>query len=514
MRSPLPTSLTGARRPSRKVASVPDTSIDPVSSAVEDEELALIQNRLGIVYGVLGAILLALWALAATLAVATTPDHGLRRLSSFGRIGHLVMALALLAGYVVCRSGRRSRAMLSVLDLGGMALIGLLAGAAISFAPGFRVELMSVLAIGLTLPLRAALVPTPPRWTLLVAALSAIPAPIGTILSSLADSTWNATVVPRAPFGFIACAWTVASVVSSFAIARVMYGLRTEIRKVMKLGPYTLDEKIGEGGMGIVYRARHALLRRPTAVKILARDRNDPSSVWRFEREVQITSELTHPNTIAIYDFGRTRGGLFYYAMELLDGMTLQELVGKEGPLPPSRAIPILAQVVGALGEAHAAGLVHRDVKPSNIMLCERGGLRDFVKVLDFGLVKSLGVPNDPQMSRESSIKGTPLYMAPEAVLEPSSLDARADIYAVGAVAYFILTGRPPFEGSNIVEICSQHLHVPPVPPSQHVPGIAAELDALVLSCLAKAPKDRPASAAEILARLPATSSRQPAVSA
>jgi len=188
--------------------------------------------------------------------------------------------------------------------------------------------------------------------------------------------------------------------------------------------------------------------------------------------------------------------------------------VGKEGPLPPSRAIPILAQVVGALGEAHAAGLVHRDVKPSNIMLCERGGLRDFVKVLDFGLVKSLGVPNDPQMSRESSIKGTPLYMAPEAVLEPSSLDARADIYAVGAVAYFILTGRPPFEGSNIVEICSQHLHVPPVPPSQHVPGIAAELDALVLSCLAKAPKDRPASAAEILARLPATSSRQPAVSA
>lgn len=476
--------------------------LDSGSSAALEEESDLVQERLAIVYGVLAAIVLGLWALAAVLAFVTLGSRVWTSVISPGRLGHLTLGLALGAAHLLCRGDRRSRPQLAALDLGGMLLVGLLAGTATALAHGFRVELMSVLALGLTLPLRAALVPTRPRWTLLVAAASGAPAPIGTIVSMLGDTTWNTTVVPRAPFAFVACAWTVASVVTSYAIARVIYGLRSEIREVTKLGPYTLEQKIGEGGMGIVYRARHALLRRPTAVKILARDRNRPASVWRFEREVQITSELKHPNTVAIYDFGQTRRGLFYYAMELLDGATLQEVIVRDGPLPASRVVPILRQILGALGEAHDAGLVHRDVKPANLILCERGGLRDFVKVLDFGLVKSLGSAVDPMMSHEDAIKGTPLYMAPEAVLDPRSLDARADLYAVGAVAYFMLTGRPPFEGSNVVEICSQHLHVVPEPVSRRVDGVPPTLDALILSCLAKKPSDRPASAAAVLAAL------------
>jgi serine/threonine-protein kinase len=269
------------------------------------------------------------------------------------------------------------------------------------------------------------------------------------------------------------------------------------------LGPYTLDEKIGEGGMGVVYKAHHALLPRPAAIKLLAPHRAGEHAVERFEREVRLTSRLTHPNTISIYDFGRAPGGAFYCAMEFVDGLDLQTLVELHGPQPPARVAHLLAQVAGALAEAHAAGLIHRDVKPANVMVCERGGMLDVVKVLDFGLAKEMGAANDLMLGDDRRVVGTPHYLSPEAVVAPESVDARSDLYALGALGYFLLTGSPPFGGKDVVELCLQHLYDDPAPLSSRAPtAIPPELETLVMSCLAKSRDDRPQSAALLRADL------------
>jgi serine/threonine-protein kinase len=252
--------------------------------------------------------------------------------------------------------------------------------------------------------------------------------------------------------------------------------------------------------MGVVWRARHAMLRRPTAVKLLRPERVGEASLRRFEREVQHMSQLTHPNTVAVYDYGRSPDGVFYYAMEYLDGLTLEEVVAGDGPQPPSRVVHVLKQVLGALAEAHGIGLVHRDVKPGNVILCERGGVPDVAKVLDFGLVKEL--ESETGMSHDGALVGTPLYLAPEAIRSPAA-DARADLYSVGAVVYFLLTGRPVFEGRTVIEICGQHLHADPVLPSARLGRRLPEaLEAWVMACLEKDPARRPASAAEAAERL------------
>jgi serine/threonine protein kinase len=216
----------------------------------------------------------------------------------------------------------------------------------------------------------------------------------------------------------------------------------------------------------------------------------------RFEREVQITSRLVHPNTISIFDYGRTAEGVFYYVMEYLDGLDLQRLVDQYGPVEPARAIHILAQVSGALAEAHALGLIHRDIKPANIIITERPDEPDVVKVVDFGLVKTFGT-RMTESAASDTITGTPLYMAPEAISQPDSVDGRADLYAVGAVAYFLLTGKHVFEAVSVLEVCSKHLLETPVPPSQRLgKALPADLEAIVLGCLAKDRNSRPASAA------------------
>jgi serine/threonine-protein kinase len=269
-------------------------------------------------------------------------------------------------------------------------------------------------------------------------------------------------------------------------------------------GPYTLGEKIGEGGMGVVYKAHHAGLEGLQAIKLLPFERAEGRALRRFEREFQLTSMLSHPNTISVYDFGRTPEGSFYYAMEYLEGMDLQALVERTGPQPPARVAHLLAQVCGALAEAHGAGLLHRDIKPANVFLCGTGDHRDVVKVLDFGLIKEFGQgANDGMRTEVDTIVGTPTYLAPEAVTAPETMDGRSDLYAVGALGYFLLTGTPPFSGKTVLEVCAQHLHCEPVPPSERVrTSLPSELEQLILSCLAKSPEERPRDAASLRAAL------------
>jgi serine/threonine protein kinase len=257
--------------------------------------------------------------------------------------------------------------------------------------------------------------------------------------------------------------------------------------------------------MGAVYRAHHAMMQRPTAVKTLHADQITDASIARFEREVQLCSQLNHPNTIAIYDYGRTPEGLFYYAMEYLDGLPLDEFVEKFGPLPEGRAIYLLRQICGSLAEAHQMGLIHRDIKPANIMVNRRGGQADVVKVLDFGLVKSTGEGDEVSLTRAGTMTGTPTYISPEAIDRPGEIDLRSDLYAVGAVGYFLITGTPPFLGTSIIELCMQHTQQPPQPPSERLGSqVAADFEKILLNCLAKKPEDRPESALVLQRRLEA----------
>jgi serine/threonine protein kinase len=288
-------------------------------------------------------------------------------------------------------------------------------------------------------------------------------------------------------------------------IARQRRELHNATAAATQLGQYTLVEKLGTGGMGTVYKAKHALLRRLTAVKLLNPESITDTAIARFEREVQLTSGLTHANTVAIYDFGRTSTGVFYYAMEYLEGVNLDEFVRRYGPLPEARAVYVLRQICASLAEAHATGLVHRDVKPANIFLTLRGGQHDFVKVLDFGLAKWASDSHEANLTSTNTVAGTPLYVSPEAITHPAQIDARADVYGIGAVGYFLLTGSPVFSGSSATDICLKHVRSAPEPPSARIGHpVSPDLESLLLRCLAKAPEDRPVNSSELLRLLEA----------
>jgi eukaryotic-like serine/threonine-protein kinase len=299
--------------------------------------------------------------------------------------------------------------------------------------------------------------------------------------------------------------WTVFSLLATSAALAFVFALSTarlrrEVGAARQLGQYTLEELIGEGGMGKVYKAKHALLRRPTAIKVLDSAPADRAAIARFEREVQVASSLTHPNTVEIYDYGRTEDDIFFFAMEYLPGVTLDALVRNEGKICSARVLHILRQMLGSLVEAHALGLVHRDVKPANVILCQRGGVSDFVKVVDFGLAMDPSFNLAPQITHAGLISGTPLYIAPECLDDPAKVSPRSDLYAVGAVAFYLLTGRDLFVAANPMEIFRCVTSDTRPRPSDHVPnGIPVELDELVFCCVAKDPADRPASARDML---------------
>ncbi|WP_232102832.1 serine/threonine protein kinase [Gimesia aquarii] len=292
----------------------------------------------------------------------------------------------------------------------------------------------------------------------------------------------------------------------SIAASTAIYGsyrvgsLRREAFDAKGVGMYTLRKQIGTGGMGEVYLAEHRLLKRPCAIKLIRRDKVDDENILlRFESEVQATAGLTHPNTIEIYDYGHTEEGTFYYAMEFLPGLNLQEIVERFGELPPERVVYLLRQVCSALAEAHHKGLIHRDIKPGNIFSAERGGLYDVAKLLDFGLVKdNRPEKNSLELTMEGAVVGSPLYTSPEVVTGDGEPDFRSDIYSLGATAYYLLTGKPVFEGESALKVVFAHASQAVKPLTEINPKICKELEAIILKCLEKKPEDRYQKAEEL----------------
>jgi eukaryotic-like serine/threonine-protein kinase len=353
-----------------------------------------------------------------------------------------------------------------------------------------------------------AIIPNRPIWTLVTALAAATTWPI-------------AYAINHARFGFAMpplgalAAWPTINyllAILAFYIGRRIYGTSIAAQSAAELGSYRLVSPIGRGGMGEVWRATHQMLARAAAIKLIKAEaisgpsaRQASISLKRFKREADVIASLQSPHTVYLYDFGTSKDGRWYYVMELLDGISLQELVTNFGPVSAPRVVSILRQTCESLEEAHQQGLVHRDLKPSNIMLCKLALQHDFVKVLDFGLAKFVGPVNATQITMEGVTTGTPAYMAPEVAMGQADVDVRADIYALGCVAYFLLTGTLVFQEDNPMSVALKHVQEKPDPPSQRTElPISAALERVVMQCLEKMPGARPASAAEVSTMLAA----------
>ena len=421
---------------------------------------------------------------------------------------HAAAIVPCAAMWLTCRRGSLSFATVIAIETFGLLMTSVAyIGMGMTIPPEVGADVITAFTLSFAFFSRAVFVPSTARHTAMLGLLIGVPL-IG--MMSLHYLDVDAEMWRRVGYGtrgfernriavssalMTAMWWTLTVGLSSIA-SHVIHRLRSEVTSIRSLGQYQLEQKLGEGGMGVVYQATHGMLKRPTAVKLLRPELGGHEMLERFRREVQLTARLTHPHTITIYDYGRTPDGLFYYAMELLDGASLQEVVDATGPQPVRRVVRILRDVALALDEAHAVGLIHRDVKPSNIMLARQGGVHDVVKVLDFGLVKRMQGGDDLEQAEGLSIKGTPRYLSPEAVESPQEVDARSDVYALGAVGYCLLAGRPVFEGSSALEICLKHVQEAPTPLSEVCADpVPEELERLLLACLAKSKEERPESA-------------------
>ena len=464
-------------------------------------------GQLGLVYS--GAILVAHFGRRALLVLFGSFD------TRFG-VADVISMAAVAMGvivYVISRRGMVSAKRL--LDVGlafevvgafGMAVTGwwygipTTAGGSFTFVPP---ECLWIIVFPL-------IVPNTPRKVLIASLLAASMGPAALLLSRAVTG-----VAVERP-GVLATYFVTSdylSVLVAYIVARIVHQFSMRLKRAREIGSYELVERIGEGGMGEVWRAKHRLLARPAAIKLIRRDvlgsnhRSRNAIIRRFMREANDTATLGSTHTIDVYDFGVTEEGDFYYVMELLNGISLERAVQTFGSIEPARTVYLLRQICHSLGEAHARGLVHRDIKPANIFLCRLGPDDDYIKVLDFGLVKHVEVaPKGTMLTMEGATAGTPAYMAPEIALGQGSVDGRADIYSLGCVAYYLLTGQPVFAADSAVATALAHVKDAPIPPSGRSElMIPPAMDALILECLAKNPADRPQSAAELDQRLAAT---------
>jgi len=460
-------------------------------------ETEFLRQRVGL-FGLVAAALLFLGLLAR--AAISVVMRGTLPYAHPSYVLQAVSVLPFLALWVATREPGRRRGQVETIETSG--LIGGFAAiqAACIFLPlAHRPELLVTLALTQGFAARAVFVPSSASRTLGLGIFAGIPLVLSVYLT-------YRLAAPASEPGRLALttgAWWAATTILCTAASQVIFGLRRQVDEAEQLGQYRLGEKLGEGAMGVVYRAHHAMLARPTAVKLLLPERLGKEAVARFEREVQLTARLTNQHTVTIYDYGRTPEGVFFYAMELLEGGSLERLVAVDGPQPPERVASIMDQVAAALSEAHGIGLIHRDIKPANIILTQQGGEPDVAKVVDFGLVKDIRSGEGAALSQTGVIAGTPSYMAPETILAFQNVDGRADIYGLGAVCYFLLTGEPVFKAATAGDVCMHHVHTPPIPPSKRTEReIPGDIEAIVLSCLAKDPEARPQTAAHVRARL------------
>ena len=427
-------------------------------------------------------------------------------------LGHLAASWTM--GVVWLLASRRRHSLRSLGTIDALSLVA--GGVFLSFmTAGDEAQILQVLlAITVTVMIRAILVPSRPGRTMVLSALCFVP----TIVVCIARHQPTEFLPGFTPgyqklhMTLNTVLWSVLGVTLATITSRVTYGLRQQVREVSELGQYILEEKIGGGGMGEVWRARHRLLIRPAAIKLIRQQAvgmMDPELLMRrFEREARATAALKSPHTVQLYDFGATDDGTLYYVMELLDGLDLDTLVQEQGPLPAERAVHLLRQVCSSLADAHGNGLVHRDIKPANVVVSRAGTTFDFAKVLDFGLVKldstQRADEQDAKLSADGSTSGTPAFMAPEVVLGDAHTDHRVDLYALGCVAYWLLTGKLVFEGTAM-QVMFHHASTPPTRPSLRgelpIPPL---LEDLIMECLEKDPARRPVSAEVVSSRLEA----------
>jgi predicted Ser/Thr protein kinase len=465
-----------------------------------EEERSYLQKRMSLFALVVALVSFGFWVAGLGLGLTLyRAVFSLKNLVHISVIFHEAGTVLAGAFWLAMRKGRLSPGALTWIDTGGtvvLAILFCLMGATIPASYGWVQALLATIFL---LMVRAITVPSTGQRTLIVSTLASI---TGTLVVAIVGPGEVAVTqvgdTVRSPFeitSYLILWLTAATSVTTFA-SRVIFGLQQAVRSARQIGQYLLKHEIGEGGMGVVYLATHALLRRETAIKLLLPNRIAPVALARFEREVQQLARLTHPNTVAIYDYGRTPDGVFYYAMEYIEGLDLDELVTATGPLPPARVIHILDQICGSLSEAHGMGLVHRDIKPANVILSRRGGIVDTVKVLDFGLVKDMTTGGDVAVTANQSFLGTPQYASPEAIKNPDGVTAASDLYAVAAIGYYLLTGTHVFGGATFVEVCGGHLYKQPEPPSTRLGrALPKALEELILQGLAKRPEDRPSSA-------------------
>jgi eukaryotic-like serine/threonine-protein kinase len=458
---------------------------------------------------ILALIAAVLWVLGPLLGhvadtVLNRGQHGWGGVRTVDIIASISVAISLALYFYLRRADRDPRLVMN-LGLAFMIAMAFDLGLMMHWGPVSKTPMDAtpmISWIGPVILMFAALVPAPPSKMLIAGFIAVSMDPLGMLLGRGAGlyefGPWTNALIMHYPSYLLLGA--------AVAISHVVTRLGQQVSKEREMGSYRLGELLGRGGMGEVYRATHRMLARPAAIKlirpeVLAERSGESASlaITRFRREAEAAAELRSPHTVELYDFGVTDDGTLYFVMELLQGMDLETLVRREGPLPAKRVIHILRQVCESLEEAHANGLVHRDIKPANIHVGRVGLRQDFVKVLDFGLVKSVGSLDGDSMATAAGLTpGTPAYMAPEMALG-EKVDGRADIYAVGCVAYYLLTGRLVFEGTGSFQVIAKHIQEAPVPPSQRTEmQIPAALERVVLACLAKKPEDRPQTAADL----------------
>jgi tRNA A-37 threonylcarbamoyl transferase component Bud32 len=426
-------------------------------------------------------------------------------------LGHLCASSTMGVVWLITSRIRLSRRGLGILDAVSQVLAGVFLSLMTVQDQGQILQVL--LALLVTVMVRAILLPSRPGRTMLLTVLAYLPTVIVCIVQH-----HPVDLLPGFTPGFQklhmtlnTVLWSILGTMLATIISRVIYGLRKQVAEASELGQYILEGKIGGGGMGEVWRARHRLLIRPAAIKLIRPqslgEKDAELLMRRFEREARATAALKSPHTVQLYDFGATEDGRLYYVMELLDGVDLETLVRQYGPQPAERVIRLIRQVCSSLRDAHSNGLVHRDIKPANVVVSRVGTTFDFVKVLDFGLVKLDTAQRDGgdalKLSTDGNTSGTPAYMAPEVVMGAPDTDHRVDLYALGCVAYWLLTGKLVFEGSSAMEVMFHHARTPPPRPSSRVElPIPPLLEELVLQCLEKEPARRPASAEVVSDRL------------